>query len=223
MKNLYKNYWFILSIVILQIVACNKDDEPTFPEPKPCTGTPEVHYGGLIYHTVQIGEQCWLTKSLNIGTMIANDVDATNNGIIEKHCYNNDTANCFIYGGLYQWDELMQYTESEGARGLCPEGWHIPTNKELGKLIVHVGGHGTYLRPFYNSTGMNLLNSGVMNKSEGSVYLSALGYYWTSKEISENESQHFHIGISYSHDDISTGPIHKKIKCSVRCIKNTDK
>ena len=46
----------------------------------------------------------------------------TNNGIIEKYCYDNNPANCAIYGGLYQWNEMMQYTTQQGAQGICPNG-----------------------------------------------------------------------------------------------------
>jgi uncharacterized protein (TIGR02145 family) len=54
----------------------------------------------------------------------------TNNGIIEKYCYNNEIDSCTKYGGLYQWNEVMQYTTQQGTQGICPPGWHIPTDEE---------------------------------------------------------------------------------------------
>ncbi len=53
---------------------------------------------GNIYSTVKIGEQRWLAENLNVGAMIAGSGDQADNAIIEKYCYNNNTANCDIYG-----------------------------------------------------------------------------------------------------------------------------
>jgi uncharacterized protein (TIGR02145 family) len=61
---------------------------------------------------------------------------------LEKYCYNNDTANCAIYGGLYQWAEAVQYQNgasntaspspafSGNVKGICPTGWHVPSDGE---------------------------------------------------------------------------------------------
>ena len=83
----------------------------------PCPGLPKVYYeggpnndiGGDYYNTVLIGDQCWLRENLNIGTRIDGILDQTNNTIMEKYCYDNLEANCKTYGGLYQWNEAMQY------------------------------------------------------------------------------------------------------------------
>jgi uncharacterized protein (TIGR02145 family) len=83
-----------------------------------------------IYTTVQIGTQCWMAENLNIGTMITGTTEMTNNSIIEKYCYNNSTANCDVYGGLYQWNEMMQYSTTPGLQGICPANWHLPTDAE---------------------------------------------------------------------------------------------
>ena len=64
-----------------------------------------------------------------MGTMINGISNQTNNDTLEKYCYNDDTANCSIYGGLYQWNEAMQYVTTSGAQGICPTGWHIPTTE----------------------------------------------------------------------------------------------
>ena len=69
---------------------------------------------GKSYKTVQIGTQCWMAQNLNIGTKILGNADQTNNNIIDKYCYGDDDANCNIYGGLYQWNEAMQYLTTEG-------------------------------------------------------------------------------------------------------------
>ncbi len=119
----------------------------------PCSGIEKVYYeggpnsdaGGAYYTTIQIGDQCWLKENLDVGTMINSSTGGTNgdgaqtdNSTIEKYCYNNDANNCTTYGGLYQWDEAMQYVSTEGAQGICPSGWHIPSKSEFETLISYV-------------------------------------------------------------------------------------
>ncbi len=108
----------------------------------PCPGIPSFNYGGQTYNTVKIGTQCWMKENLNIGTMVIDNNTGTqhshcsNNGIIEKYCYNNDPLNCAVYGGLYDWNEMMQYSNLAGGQGICPTGWHIPTDAELCTLSL---------------------------------------------------------------------------------------
>ncbi len=92
-----------------------------------------------IYQTVIIGSQCWMKQNLNIGTRIDGNVDQANNSIIEKYCSNNNEGYCNVYGGLYQWDEMMQYLETEGTKGICPTGWHIPSDGEWKQLEMYLG------------------------------------------------------------------------------------
>jgi len=94
------------------------------------------------YKTVTIGTQTWMAENLNFGTMINSTTSAdnqTDNDIIEKYCYGNDVANCAIYGGLYQWDEMMQYSTIESTQGACPTGWHLPTDTEWKTLEMELG------------------------------------------------------------------------------------
>ncbi|MBE0640364.1 MAG: hypothetical protein IH598_17770 [Bacteroidales bacterium] len=97
---------------------------------------------GQSYATVQLGAQCWMAENLNIGTMINVTQEMEDNGIIEKYCYNNDEASCDIYGGLYQWDEMMNYTNSLGTQGICPEGWSMPTDADWIHLVDYVVAQG---------------------------------------------------------------------------------
>ena len=85
---------------------------------------------GQIYITVQIGTQCWMAENLNIGTRIDGVNEQQDNEIIEKYCYDDVETNCGTYGGLYQWDEIMEYSTTPGIQGICPTGWHMPTDDE---------------------------------------------------------------------------------------------
>ncbi len=89
-----------------------------------------------IYNSVQIGNQCWMAENLNIGTKINGDYNQTNNNIIEKYCYDNDLANCEVYGGLYQWDEMMQY--STNPEGICPDNWRLPSDDDWFELENYI-------------------------------------------------------------------------------------
>jgi len=109
-------------------------------EGSPCTGIPAVSHGGQIYHTIQLGGRCWLKENLNVGTMIDSLQNQTNNSLIEKYCYRNDPDLCSVYGGLYQWDEMMQYSSSPGVRGICPTNWHLPTETEWNDMLLYSGG-----------------------------------------------------------------------------------
>ncbi|MEI7620736.1 MAG: FISUMP domain-containing protein [Candidatus Falkowbacteria bacterium] len=91
-------------------------------------------YGNESYPTVSIGSQCWMAKNLNIGTVTSLFSSQENNGVLEKYCSDDDINNCLSYGGLYQWDEAMQYSVSEGVQGICPIGWHIPTDSDQNTL-----------------------------------------------------------------------------------------
>ncbi len=112
----------------------------------PCPGIDSLVYAGLTYHTVQIGEQCWLKENLNVGQMRQHTSALNNNGIFEKYCYSNLESNCAKYGGLYSWAEALNYqngvTNSAppitpfvgNIQGICPAEWHIPSVDEYNYL-----------------------------------------------------------------------------------------
>ncbi len=89
-----------------------------------------VSYAGESYPTVKIGTQCWFAENLNVGTRVSGSSNMSNNGTIEKYCYDNSESNCNTYGGLYQWDEMMAYSTTQGTKGICPSGWHLPRDSE---------------------------------------------------------------------------------------------
>ena len=95
---------------------------------------------GNRYGTVQIGGQCWMTENMRVGTMLASGatMPTTGDNIIEKWCYNNDPNLCETEGGLYHWDEAMRGSTEPGAQGICPTGWHIPTDQEWNDLEQYV-------------------------------------------------------------------------------------
>ena len=149
-----------------------------------------------IYQTVLIGPQCWFAQNLNVGTKVLGSANQTNNSIIEKYCYDDDENNCNVYGGLYQWDEAMQYSTTEGAKGICPTGWHLPTDAEWTTLTTFLGGEGVaggkmketgtthWASPntgATNSSGFTALPGGL--RYVGGFYpLVYYGFFWTSSQ-----------------------------------------
>ena len=150
----------------------------------PCPGVPTVSYGGQTYNTVQICMQCWLKENLNIGTKITGTVSQTNNSIVEKYCYGNDDANCALYGGLYQWDELMNYTASSsanpsGRQGICPVGWHLPSDAEYCQME-------TFLDPTVSCSG-----TGWRGATAGGKLKEAGTLHWTSPNTGATNTSGF--------------------------------
>lgn len=136
----------------------------------PCPGTPLVEYEGQVYNTVQILSQCWFRENLNAGTMIISNTGGqlqTDNGIIEKYCYWNSAGNCGIYGGLYEWDEAMQYIVAEGARGICPEGWHIPSDMDWKILEGALDSQFVIGDPEWDRFGWRGIDAGGKMKESG--------------------------------------------------------
>src|SRR5664280_354510 len=157
-----------------------------------CKGIPTVTYSGKTYNTIQIGAQCWLKENLDVGTMIDSLANSGNNGIIEKYCYNNNPANCTTYGGLYQWDEAMQYVTTQGTQGICPSGWHIPTYAEFTTLLTTVSGDGNKLKAIgqgtgtgagTNTSGFSALLAGYRSLDGSIGYLGSYTSFWSSTEI----------------------------------------
>jgi len=120
---------------------------------------------GQTYATVQIGEQCWMAENLNVGSRTNGNQNQTNNGIIEKYCYNDLQSNCDIYGGLYQWSEMMEYTTIPGVRGICPVGWHLPSDYEWCTLEQAVDSTITC-----EDTGYRGIDGGGKLKEEGNAH-----------------------------------------------------
>ncbi|MFP4664524.1 MAG: FISUMP domain-containing protein [Bacteroidales bacterium] len=105
---------------------------------------------GQSYATVSIGGECWMAENINIGTQVNGSDGQSDNGSIEKFCYNDNSDNCDTYGGLYQWTEMLQLPDScetsecasiigNNHQGICPPGWHVPTDEEYKDLEIALG------------------------------------------------------------------------------------
>ncbi len=233
--NKYKTVlggFLLYSMLLFQ--NCTEKTPKPFPPVQPCPGIPFVKYQGEEYPTVQIGNQCWFAKNLNVGVMVTDSSDMTDNGIVEKYCYNSDTTNCDKFGGLYQWGEIMQYTSEEGTQGICPEGWHIPTNRDFVELFLYCDNYWTYLISegtlwnnyqytweHANLSGFSALPAG-QTKKDNYLYHGQHEYagFWSSREM--NDSIAIVFGVPYDRGGIIGMSVNKQEGYSIRCIKNDE-
>jgi len=187
---------------------------------------------GKNYNTVLIGTQCWFKENLNVGTMISGINYQANNGIIEKYCYNDTPSNCIIYGGLYQWDEMMNYNVTPGGKGICPTGWHLPTDAEWSTLTTYLGGEsvaggkmkdvGSYWYPpntgATNSSGFTALPAGTHNSSPAFGDLGYTTDFWSSTENDSSNAWWRHL--FYDTTDVYRYYNNKSPGWSVRCLND---
>jgi uncharacterized protein (TIGR02145 family) len=210
----------------------------------PCPGAETVVWDGQTYNTVQIFGQCWFIENLNVGLMITSTHSQTNNDTIEKYCWENNEELCDLIGGLYKWDEMMQYANETAGQGICPDGWHIPD--DLDWQILEGAVDSTY--KIGNSVwgnngwrgsdvGGNLKQTGTTlwvppNTSATDAYgFSALpagyyvqnafwgggykAYFWSSERIGK-----YYRNMDWNQGNIQRNPGDSQVAFSVRCVKN---
>lgn len=211
----------------------------------PCPGIPYVDYEGKAYNTVQIGQLCWFKENLNVGTFITTINYMHNNGVLEKYCYENDQDNCEIYGGLYQWNEMMQYNPNN-EKGICPTGWHVATdldwkilegtvdslyslgNLEWNNMDTWRGFDvGRRLKAdsgwFSNGNGNDNFGFAALPGGKADTHLQFTdiqeeGRWWTSSK--ENYGNPILRGLKYYSDQSLRGSSANNLPCSVRCVKD---
>jgi len=194
------------------------------------------------YKTVKIGDQIWMAENLNIGTRVQTGNNQIDDDIIEKYCNNNDDVNCDTYGGLYQWNEMMQYATTEGTQGICPTGWHLPTDTEWKTLEMQLGmtqaeadASGTVYRgtdqgsqlagnePLwtvgaldnngaFGSSGFTALPAGLTNAN-----LTFFTYFWSSSELASRAWSRI---LSFSFTKVARADELKSTGFSVRCVQD---
>jgi uncharacterized protein (TIGR02145 family) len=201
---------------------------------------------GKSYSTISIGTQCWMMQNLNLGNRIDGTTPQTNNGIFEKYCYNNLESNCDVYGGLYRWDEMMQYSTTESNQGVCPDGFHLASDHEWKILEIFLGmspSEADSLKWRGTDEGGKLKvadpnriywvspNTGATNSSRfsalpaGGFYstgtCNGMGYYahyWTSTLIFDTQSWYRYLSNESSQIYRIDG--NRANSTAVRCVRN---
>jgi uncharacterized protein (TIGR02145 family) len=185
-----------------------------------CGGNLKDVRDNKLYNTVLIGAQCWMAESFNYGTAIVSTKDQFDNCTPEKYCYADNPANCTNYGGFYQWDELMAYSDVSGSQGICPPSWHVPTEAEWTLLFsnfINNGFAGSALKATGYS-GFNALIEGVNFFNHGYNFNNFAGFYWSSD--SHGAYKAWAHGMNSFNASVSFYPSSRSNAFSVRCIRD---
>jgi uncharacterized protein (TIGR02145 family) len=197
-----------------------------------------VLYGGQTYRTVRIGTQIWFAENLNYA---GEDPD---NPI--GRCYGDKPDNCTIYGRLYDWATAVGFPSScnessclsqiqSKHKGICPSGWHIPSEGDWETLMDYVGGYetaGTKLKAesgwedyggqSSNGTdqyGFSALPGGGGYSDNNFINVGLFGDWWSASEIDSNYAYYRYMGFNLE----STIWIYldgKSYLRSVRCLQD---
>lgn len=190
---------------------------------------------GNVYLTITIGQQEWMAENLRTasysnGTPITNITDMDeweeNTSAGSWVFYDNDESNDAVYGKLYNW---FAVTDSQG---LCPEGWHVPSDDEWNVLTDNFGGPDTagcsmkesgtnhWESPntcANNLSGFTALPGGYRDPS-GFVNFGRHGGWWSTDE--DNEERAWFHTLNYNNSALWHLFMFKKNDLSVRCVKD---
>ena len=237
-------------------VRCLRDDEINEVS-NPCPGVPTVtDYDGNVYHTVQIGGQCWMKENLRTtrysdGTEITLAASNTDSSSTVAYRYNpgNHSFNVSTYGYLYNWPAVMNGETSSSSlpsnvQGICPMGWHVPSDAEWTQLTNYVSGQSEYVCNNYsgyiakalasntgwayytdtcavgfdlssnNATGFSALPAGRYYGS----YSNVNAYFWSSTE--NNGGDAWSRYLNYGGANMYKDYYYKYNGLSVRCLRN---
>ena len=139
---------------------------------------------GNVYNIIEIGNQSWMKENLKVTHYRNGDGIPTNHTAIEwveltsgaYSFYNNDPVNIIIFGNIYN------YYAVDDERGLCPEGWHVPSDDEWTSLAM-------YLDPSASpdAVGYQSEIAGGMLKETGTIE-DGDGYWHDPNEGATNET-----------------------------------
>ena len=221
-------------------------------KPQSCPGTPTVtDICGNTYNTVQIGVQCWMKENLRTtrysdGTYISEYCE------FGSFSSPNSTSNIPDYGLLYSWEAVMHgasssYANPSGVQGVCPQGWHVPSNSEWSQLWAYVSSQSQF---FCNADSSNIAKAladsiGWRNTSVtcavGNILSDNNSTGFGARPAGSYSSYHFecydfrraayfwtcsngcHCSILYDHEDLiglSNYNSHEQPEYSVRCLRN---
>jgi len=192
-----------------------------------------IDIDGNVYETVQIGGQLWMAENLKVthynnGDEIPYPSNADFGSYDEGQygVYDNDPSNADIYGNLYNWAVV------DDDRGVCPEGWHVPSDDEYTILTDYLGGtsvaggemkeagldHWKSLNTgATNESGFTGLPAGYRNHIDGNcVSMGYSGHFWSSSE-SNNLNAWYRV-LYYGYSYVNRYNFSKQDGLSIRCL-----
>ncbi len=248
-------------------VGTSYGDEITFtthyshtPASHSCPGMATVtDYDGNTYNTVLIGNQCWMKENLRT-THYANGASiplGSSTSVTTAYCYypNSDSSNVFMYGYLYNWPAVMHGTNSSSSipscvQGICPNGWHVPSDAEWTQLTDYVSSQSQYVcgessssiakalashakwnissntcavgnvLSDNNATGFSALPAGNYYSTGNDSPFNTYALFWSTTGTGHNGAYCRHL--SYYGNSMSRQANGYEHRCSVRCIWDGD-
>ena len=204
---------------------------------------------GQIYKTVKIGSQTWMAENLNYDPNYL--PKGAKDNVILSWCYNDSAEYCEKYGRLYTWAAAMdsvaafsnggkgcgydaECEPSGTVRGICPEGWHLPSDDEWEKLFDAVSGKdvaGKMLK-FANgwkdyegsngngsdSFGFSALPAGYRGNGGDFDDAGVYALFWSASEYNSNNA--YYMYLYYNIENAYMFNNHKNYGFSVRCLQN---
>ena len=227
-------------------------DEVAFSTPVPfvCGTNTVSDYEGHIYNTVQIGDQCWMKENMR-ATKYSDGTSITKASVTQVSsgtpCY-YDPGQAANYGYLYNWPAAKGPSSvSANNQGICPTGWHVPSNGEWTQLEQYVSSQSNYrcsnnssyiAKALASTTGWNsstnqcaVGNTPASNNATGFGAVPAGGHYSSSFNFSgddanfwsateSNSSYAYFRYLDYGTAIVVSGSYLKSNGVSVRCLRD---
>jgi len=210
-----------------------------------------------VYKTVTIGNQTWMAENLNYAYTSVKFSYTIYNGQLDRYvdytsdstswCYDNIPENCDKYGRLYSWSAAMDSVGEFSAtsvgcgnskicrprgtnRGICPEGWHMPTETEWETLFASVETSTANLK-LKSSTGwehgngmddygFSVYPSGSRDYTGGFGHSGLDAFVWSATEGDNAYDYALIMNFQWSYDKVNVRLHYKKDGASIRCVKN---
>ncbi len=169
---------------------------------------------GNVYPVVSIGSQLWMAANLRT----AHDA---NGRPVKGYCFQNMEYNCLKYGMLYSWEQAMNRETQEKCRGICPAGWHVPSDQEWETLATYLGGAdhaGKRLREDSTLAFFVQYGGNYFPKYNIFSYLDEQAYYWTSSMFSRQAA--WIRNMSKRSINVNRSTVGTDYCFSVRCVKD---
>ena len=194
-------------------------------------------YDGNTYNTVQIGGQCWMKENLRT----AHYADGTP---VEGYVQGNNVSSVPAYGYSYNWIATMNgasFSDAtpSGVQGICPNGWHVPSNAEWSQLVDYVSSHSQYwcgndsrniAKALADTAGWSVStntcavgNNPSTNNASGFSAMPAYATFWSASFFPESSGvKALCFSISYKDSTVVRGrsDFYNNNYHSVRCIRN---
>ena len=205
MKLLYT----LLSTVIFTVMSWGQ---------VPSTSEKLVDIDGNVYNTLLIGNQVWMSENLKVtkyrnGDLIGTTSPATLDIRSESNpkyqwSYDGNKSNVTTYGSLYTWHAATD------KRGICPTGWHLPTDTEWTTLVTYFTNNDY---EYINNNGFLVLPGGYRN-GNGEFHNNGYCYWWSSTEHSPTYAYYRYRYYYFS--KVARNSTNKSYGFCVRCLKD---